>query len=186
MAAPVVIADIDTWTTGYGLGLQLTRRGERVFIGHTGSMPGYLAVLSAHRPSRTGVVAFTNTYTLPHHTIGGLGMSILEAVLDCEPAVTPPPWRPAPGPPPADVQALCGRWWWMGREYHLHWDAGRHHVVVVPPREGVPAWRFTAEGPDLWRGVSGEEVGELLQVRRAPDGIITALDIATFIYTREP
>src|SRR5690606_27414651 len=42
MARPVVISDIESWTHGYGLGLQLWRSGDRVYIGHTGSMPGYL------------------------------------------------------------------------------------------------------------------------------------------------
>lgn len=59
MCAPVAILDPQAWTTGHGLGLGLWRDGERVYAGHTGSMPGYLAVLTTHRPSRTAVVAFT-------------------------------------------------------------------------------------------------------------------------------
>src|SRR6185369_1064155 len=82
MAAPAVIADPDGWTAGYGLGLQLWRRGERVLIGHTGSMPGYLAVLAVHRPSGTGAVAFANAYRLKGSRIGELGLSIVETVLD--------------------------------------------------------------------------------------------------------
>ncbi len=38
-----------TWRPGaggHGLGLQLWRRGERVFVGHSGSMPGYLSTLA--------------------------------------------------------------------------------------------------------------------------------------------
>ena len=85
MATPAAIADPDGWTAGYGLGLQLWRRGERVFVGHTGSMPGYLAVLAAHRPSGTAAVAFANTYGLRGSRIGAVGLSIVEAVLDCEP-----------------------------------------------------------------------------------------------------
>jgi len=112
MAAPAVIADPEAWTAGYGLGLQLWRRGERVFAGHTGSMPGYLAVLAVHRPSRTGVVAYANAYSLQGATIGGLGLSILEAVLDGEPAPTPSPWRPGV-PQPPEIEPWCGRWWWM-------------------------------------------------------------------------
>src|SRR5690606_37235379 len=55
MCAPVVMSDLEAWTYGYGLGLELFRVGERVFAGHGGSMPGYLAHLTVHRPSRTGV-----------------------------------------------------------------------------------------------------------------------------------
>ncbi len=100
MAAPAVIADPDGWSAGYGLGLELWRRGDRVFCGHTGSMPGYLAVLCVHRPSRTGAVAFANTYSLPGSTISDLGLSIVEAVLDHEPAAPATPWRPAPSRQP--------------------------------------------------------------------------------------
>ena len=61
--------------------------GERVFVGHSGSMPGYLAVLAVHRPSRTGVVAFANAYTLRWPGgISGFGLDLLGAVLDREPA----------------------------------------------------------------------------------------------------
>jgi CubicO group peptidase (beta-lactamase class C family) len=187
MARPVVMDDLDGWTSGYGLGLHLSRRGERVFVGHTGSMPGYLAVLTVHRPSRTAVVAFANCYSLAGEaTIGGLGASLLEAVLDLEPPAPRAFWRPAPGEPPADVAALCGRWWWMGREHHISWIPAGDRLVVVPPREEMPAWEFVKESPDVWRGQTGDQAGELLRVRRDADGRPVVLDIATFLFYREP
>ncbi|MFC7484125.1 serine hydrolase domain-containing protein [Luedemannella flava] len=92
---PVVLGDPERWTAGYGLGLQLWRRGERVYAGHSGSMPGYLAILVTHRASRTGVVAFANAYRLSMPGgIGGLGLRLLDAVLDSEPAPPARPWRP--------------------------------------------------------------------------------------------
>ncbi|MEV4418153.1 serine hydrolase domain-containing protein, partial [Catellatospora sp. NPDC049609] len=83
MCAPVVMSDLDAWTTGHGLGLELTRAGERVYAGHGGSMPGYLAHLWAHRPSRTGVVAFANAYTLH-----GQRMAALSSRLSSGPSPT--------------------------------------------------------------------------------------------------
>jgi len=185
MVAPAAIADPDAWTNGYGLGLQLWRRGERVFVGHTGSMPGYLATLAVHRPSRTGVVAFVNAYSIVGSTIGHVGLSILDAVIDGEPAPTPAPWRPGT-PPPADVEPLCGRWWWMGREFESSWDADRAELVIQGTRAGAEAWRFGRQGPDRWRGRTGENAGEVLIVRRDSTGGVTALDIATFVFTRDP
>lgn len=187
MCAPVVMGDLDSWASGHGLGLQLWRRGDRVFVGHTGSMPGYLAVLAVHRPSRTGVVAFANAYTLRGLSIATLGLDLLGAVLDNEPAAPPPPWRPQAAPPPEEVEALCGRWWWMGREYGARWDGAAAELLVtaltVP---GATPWRFTPEGPDRWRGRSGMNEGELLLVCRSATGTVEALDIATFRFTREP
>src|SRR2546423_85306 len=99
--------------SGQGLGLQMWRRGERVHVGHTGSMPGYLAVLAVHRPSRTGVVAFANAYTLAGGSLGALGLRLLTTVLDAEPPRIAP-WRPSQ-PPPPEAGPLAGRWWWVGR-----------------------------------------------------------------------
>jgi CubicO group peptidase (beta-lactamase class C family) len=179
MCAPVVISDLDAWTAGHGLGLQLWRRGERVFVGHGGSMPGYLATLAAHRPSRTAVVGFANAYTMKGTNLNALGLDVLAAVLDREPASVVP-WRPG-NPPPADVEPLTGRWWWMGREHEVAWDLGAQELVVTPVGSDREPWRFAPDGPDRWRGRSGDNDGEFLRVNS--DG---SLDIATFIFTRTP
>lgn len=185
MCAPVVISDLDSWTSGYGLGLELYRVGERVYVGHGGSMPGYIATLAVHRPTRTGVVAFANAYGFRRSSIAALGNEILTTVLDREPPPAPP-WRPA-APAPADVEQLSGTWWWMGREYQASWDGSTGQLVLtnLMPGGGTP-WRFEREGADRWRGRSGMNDGEVLTVRRDGTGTVTALDIATFIFHRDP
>ncbi|MDG6109353.1 beta-lactamase family protein [Dactylosporangium aurantiacum] len=189
MCAPVVISDLDGWSAGHGLGLQLWRRGERVFVGHSGSMPGYLAILAVHRPSRTGVVAFGNAYTMHYGPsaaggMSGFGLDLLDAVLDREPARVAP-WHPRSSPP-ADIAPLTGRWWWMGREHEVGWAGGE--LVVTPLAPARTPWRFVPDGPaaDVWRGRSGDNDGELLRVVRDGDGTVVALDIATFLLTRDP
>jgi CubicO group peptidase (beta-lactamase class C family) len=185
MCAPVVISDLESWTSGHGLGLELWRRGERVFAGHTGSMPGYQAVLTVHRPTRTGVVAFANAYTMRGAGLRPLAAELLDEVL-AHRTVRPAPWRPGAVPPP-EVAPLTGRWWWMGREHEVGYDAGRRELVVRSvDRPGDRTWRFREDGPDRWRGVSGEQAGEVLRVRRAGNGTVAALDIATFVFTRDP
>src|SRR4029079_11190282 len=42
-----VITEHERWLVGYGLGLILRRDGERILVGHTGSMPGFIAFLFA-------------------------------------------------------------------------------------------------------------------------------------------
>ncbi|MCW3840865.1 beta-lactamase family protein [Micromonospora yasonensis] len=182
MCAPVVISDLDSWTGGHGLGVELYRVGERVYVGHGGSMPGYVAGLAVHRPSRTGVVDFANSYGLSRgHHIVGLAREVLTRVLDAEPPA-PTPWRPA-GPPPAELAELTGRWWWMGQEYEFRPDASGD---LLAGTAGRPALRFTPEGPDRWRGRSGSQDGEILTVIRDGSGRPVALDIATFVFTRTP
>ncbi|HEY2674932.1 MAG TPA: serine hydrolase domain-containing protein [Rugosimonospora sp.] len=185
MCAPMVIDDVDSWSSGHGLGLRLWRRGERVYVGHTGSMPGYLAVLVVHRPSRTAVVAFTNAYTLHHSGIGTLGLDLLDAVVDREP-VRVTPWRPGAAPPP-EIEVLTGRWWWMGTEYEAAWDAASRQLVVSSlTSPGATPWRFTQDGVDRWRCRSGSNDGEIMVVRRSGTGAVAALDVATFVFTRDP
>ncbi len=184
MCRPVTIVDPESWTAGQGLGLQMWRRGERVYIGHTGSMPGYLAVLAVHRATRTGVVVFANAYTLRGAGIAALGLDLLTEVLDREPG-PPQPWRPGAAPPP-QVEELTGRWWWMGREYEASYRTAEDELVLrAVDQPGHTAWRFTGCGTDRWRCHSGMNDGELLTVRRTRGGAVCALDIATFVFTRE-
>ncbi|MFD2765987.1 serine hydrolase domain-containing protein [Micromonospora eburnea] len=182
MCAPVVISDLDSWTSGHGLGVELYRVGDRVYVGHGGSMPGYVAGLVVHRPSRTAVVDFVNCYGLRagHHVVE-LARQVLTLVLDAEPAL-PAPWRPA-APPTAEIAELTGRWWWMGVEYEFRPDPAGD---LVGGPLGRPVLRFTPEGPDRWRGRSGSQDGEILTVLRDEAGRPVALDLATFVFTRTP
>lgn len=182
MCTPVVMQD-DAWTAGHGLGPELNRVGERIYVGHGGSMPGYVAHFAVHRPSRTGVVAFANSYGLRGTSIRAVSLEALTAVLDAEP-VLPQPWRPASAPT-GEAAEVCGRWWWMGGEFEV---AAEGAELVMYPL-GQPArtpWRFVREAQDRWRGTAGMNAGEVLSVLRGPDGRATQLDIATFVFSRDP
>jgi D-alanyl-D-alanine carboxypeptidase len=50
----------DGLTSGYGIGFQLNRRGERVFVGHGGSVAGYRAEAYVDRASKVGVIVLRN------------------------------------------------------------------------------------------------------------------------------
>ncbi|WP_320069652.1 serine hydrolase domain-containing protein [Micromonospora sp. RTGN7] len=183
MCVPVAISDLDSWTSGHGLGVELFRVGDRVYLGHGGSMPGYVAGLAVHRPTRTAVVGFANSYGLRVGHLGGLGREVLTTVLDSwgDPVT---PWRPTDALPPAELAELTGRWWWMGSEFEFRADAATGELEAGPI--GNPIMRFTQEGPDRWRGRSGPEDGEILTVLRSAAGDPVALDMATFILTRTP
>jgi hypothetical protein len=130
------------------------------------------------------VVAFANAYTLHGGGIGGLGRDVLGAVLDREPT-RPVPWRPGAMPPP-EAEPLTGRWWWMGKEFEAHWDARGRELVMTSVSEPGGPWRFAPDGPDRWRCRSGMNDGEVMRVRRGRTGGVAALDIATFVFTRDP
>jgi CubicO group peptidase (beta-lactamase class C family) len=186
MCAPVVISDLDSWNSGHGLGLELYRVGDRVYVGHGGSMPGYVAILAVYRPARTGVIAFANAYGFRAGSIGALGEQLLTTVLDAEPAPIRP-WRPAGATPAPEIAELTGRWWWMGREYEASWDGAAEELLLTLLRPaGATPWRFERAGADRWRGTSGTNDTEILAVRRDAAGTPETLDIATFVFTRHP
>jgi CubicO group peptidase (beta-lactamase class C family) len=184
MCVPVVISDLDSWTTGHGLGLELVRSGERIYAGHGGSMPGYLAHLLVHRPSRTAAMLFANAYSLHEARISTLNTRLLDLVLDSEPA-RPAVWKPPAARPDHE---LAGPWWWMGRQAIAHVEAGAEgdELVLTPVSPAGAPWRFTPEGTDVWRCHSGSNDGEVMRVRRTPAGVPSELDIATFVHTRQP
>jgi len=182
MARVRTMADEASWTLGWGLGLELYRRGDRVFVGHGGAMPGFLAGVCVHRPERTGAAVLCNTGSGARPE--ALALELAGAVLD-ELQRVPTPWR-ADGGAPADVAPLLGRWWSEGSELVLSWSGGRLRLELVegPPGRSV-SW-LRNEGDDLWRIVEGRERGELLRVTRDDAGAPTKLYVATYPLTRAP
>src|SRR6201999_4323232 len=60
----------------YGLGFQLHRGGSGTLVGHTGSMPGFLAACLVDRGRRTGAVLLSNATS--GLGPGGLAQDLLE------------------------------------------------------------------------------------------------------------
>lgn len=182
MARARTMADPAAWTLGWGLGLELYRRGERVFAGHGGAMPGFLAGVCIHRPERTGAAVLCNTSTGADPE--KLALDLAEAALDELPRA-PQPWRPDGGAP-ADVAPMLGRWWSEGNELVLSWQGARLRLEVVdgPPGRRV-SW-LRQEGDDRWRIEEGRELGELLRVVRDDGGAPAKLYVATYPLTRAP
>jgi CubicO group peptidase (beta-lactamase class C family) len=186
------MADLQQWTLGWGLGLMLHRRGERMLVGHDGAMPGFLASLVVERDSGVVVAVLTNTTRAadPNELALELACDLLDAVPDA-----PGPWRPGP-PVPADVEPLLGPWWAEGVEYAASWRRGddpevdgaeRGHLELrsVSAPASRPPSVLRRDG-DRWRVVSGREQGEVLRVVRDPSGTVTRLYWATYPMTRQP
>ena len=182
MARTQSMVDQAKWSLGWGLGLGLYRRGERVYVGHDGAMPGFLAAFCVHRPERTGAAVLCNT---------GAGARPEQLALDLAEAVfeeierTPGLWRPDEGPP-ADVEPLLGRWWSEGNELVLAWQSDRLRLELVDGPTGRNVSWLTREADDRWRIVEGRELGELLRVTRDGDGAPRKLYVATYPLTRAP
>jgi CubicO group peptidase (beta-lactamase class C family) len=196
MAHLHAMADLRGWSLGWGLGLMLHRRGERMFVGHDGAMPGFLASMVVHRDSRLGVVVLTNTSRGADP--GSLALDLAGELLDAVPD-EPLPWRPGV-PVPADVEPMLGPWWTEGMEFVLSWrsdpdasdadvdgsDGGHVELASARAPEGTPPAVLRRDGTDRWRVVSGREQGELLRVVRNDAGAVSRLYWATYPMTRAP
>lgn len=182
MARPRAMVDQAAWTLGWGLGLGLYRRGDRVFVGHGGAMPGFLAAVCVHRPERTGAAVLCNTSAGAAPET--LALDLADTVLEELPRA-PGLWHPDGGPPD-DVAPMLGRWWSEGSELVLAWRGGRLRLELVdgPPGRNV-SW-LQPVGDDRWRIVEGREVGELLRTVRDEQGNPVKLYVATYPLTRAP
>ncbi len=161
----------------YGLGFQLRRGGSGLLVGHTGSMPGFLAACFVDRPRRTGVVVLTNATTGLEPS--DLARALLERLEHDEPTL-PAPWRPTVEVPDPVADAL-GVWHWGNTPFVFRYDGGELQIT----HDGDVSGRFELAG-DRLVGTTGYHAGETLNVVRRPDGSVSHLEIATFVYTRTP
>jgi hypothetical protein len=180
MRDPVVIAEAtgQPWTSAYGLGLQLWNASQRRY-GHTGSMPGFVAMLGiTDAPGSDTVIVACNSTT---GCSMSLGADLLTILAEQEPYL-PAEWKPTNVD--TDVLALLGAWFWGAAPHTLSLSAGELKLS----REGAdrPGMRFRRDDAGGWRGIDGYMAGEPLTVVTDADGQVTALDIGSFIYTRTP
>jgi CubicO group peptidase (beta-lactamase class C family) len=180
MATPQSASRAAAMASAHGLGFQLQQGGSGMLIGHTGSMPGFLAGLFVDPVRRTGAVVLTNA-TAGLRT-DRLPRELLECLEEVEGTV-PRSWRPVSSVPPAVAEVL-GVWHWGNSAQSFAWD-GRE-VVVTALARGVVAHRFAVQDDGSFLGTAGYHHGERLHVVRRADGGISHLECATFVYTRTP
>jgi hypothetical protein len=175
------IADHERWLSGYGLGLVLTRDGDRILAGHSGSMPGFIAQFLFSAKEKVVAVALTNE---SEADISELGLALLGTTVEEWP-VAPETWRIGQ-PPPDDVVPLLGIWFMEAARLVFRWQESKLEARF----DGIPDWRpssvFEREADDRWRTVSGPEHGEALRIVRGDDGSVTRMVWAGYPVTREP
>lgn len=176
MAEVAAMRDTDRWHVGYGLGLMLFRRGDRILLGHGGAMPGFLSAFVVDRETRTSSVVLTaaGRGASPDE----LAMRLLEDSLEAAPPRIEP-WLPGE-PAPGEVAGLLGHWWLEGTEVTVSWR-GRLELRVTAAPEWRPPTVFASRGDGSWLTVQGSEAGEVL--RPHADG---SLRWATYALTRDP
>jgi CubicO group peptidase (beta-lactamase class C family) len=179
MLAVHAMDETERWTRGWGLGLALVRRGDRVWAGHGGAMPGHLAFLAFRPQERIGAVALTNSSARANPD--ALALDLGEAALAAE----PPEWTPAEAPP-SELAGALGRWWSEGEEFVIRWHEGRLEARLARAPDYRPWAVFEQVDGDEFRTLSGRERGERLRLVRDEDGEIVRLSWAGYAFTRAP
>jgi CubicO group peptidase (beta-lactamase class C family) len=182
MCQPQIMADLEGWTLAWGLGLMLVRVEDRVFAGHTGSMPGHISAIFVHRRSGTGGIGLMNATSATDPA--RLAVTLATTVLDAEPPL-PEPWV-AGAEVPAEYAGLLGTWFSEGQAFVFAVRAGRLEARLASAPAHKPPSLFTRLGDDLYRTESGREHGELLRISRDETGAPVKLNWATYAFTREP
>ncbi|KOX38648.1 MULTISPECIES: serine hydrolase domain-containing protein [unclassified Streptomyces] len=183
MRAPASPAGEGEWEGGYGLGLQLLRRDGRTLIGHTGSLPGFVACLWVSVEDGLAGIALSNATSGP--LAAAVAADLVRIVAEAEPRF-PEPWRPLPeAEVDEELLALTGPWYWGTYAYGLRLGPERG-VVLEPLRGAGRRARFRALPGGGWVGLNGYYEGETLRAVRRPDGSVSHLDLGSFVFTREP
>lgn len=163
---------------GQGLGLQLVGADERPLVGHSGSMPGFMAALFMDPVTGEGAAFLCNA------TTGIVQGDVAQQLLGRLP-VPPDPleaWQPSPELPDS-VQGIPGLWFWGNSATEFRW----HHAGLDLHASAVARHTDRFELlDDRWVGVSGYHRGEELHVTRRADGTVVGLECATFRWTRTP
>ncbi|MEU6603898.1 serine hydrolase domain-containing protein [Streptomyces shenzhenensis] len=179
-AAPAEAAAVMDGAT-YGLGMQIQHRHQRLLVGHSGSLPGFLANLTISVADDVAAVVLANCTSGP--LLGTVGADLVRIVAEAEPRI-PEPWRPLREVDPS-VLELAGQWYWGTHAYGLRVTAdGR--VSLGPLSGNGRSSRFRANGDGTWTGLEGYYHGELLRAVRRPDGSVSHLDLGSFVFTRQP
>jgi CubicO group peptidase (beta-lactamase class C family) len=160
----------------YGLGLRRLAYDGSTLVGHTGSMPGFLACAFVDPTTRRSVVALANATT-----------GVATDQLACDLLTGAAPYRgerwSASVVVPDRAAEVLGVWFWGNTAHELRWSNELLELRTLGDRAVED--RFTIE-PDRIRGVEGYLLGETLLVLRDRYGVVEALECATFRFTRTP
>jgi CubicO group peptidase (beta-lactamase class C family) len=176
--------------SAYGLGHRLTWSPAGTLVGHSGSMPGFLADVQVNPRTGVGAVVLANATTMDknHHTTAELMSWVAGQSADGEnrPDI---PWGAEPLLERAplqtsdevcgDIDELLGRWYWGNTPYDLARTA-TGFVLTDKDRN----WHFVGVEVDTYLCVSGYPAGETLRVIRDAGELARSLEVTTFVLSR--
>jgi hypothetical protein len=181
MTSVQTMADPHRWALAWGVGLALVRKDDRIYCGHDGGMPGYLANVLVDREDKLGAAVLVNGENV---SPAELTLALVEKTRERFPPEAEA-WRPN-APPPPELATALGRWWSEGSEFVFRWHDGGLEARWAEAPAWQPWARFEPLDDDRFRTIFGRERGELLRLVRDPQGKVTRMYWATYPFSREP
>ncbi|WP_114423279.1 serine hydrolase domain-containing protein [Nocardioides houyundeii] len=178
LLAPESLAEMTSPVTAdYGLGLRLTTGTTGTLVGHTGSMPGFLAAVLVDPASGIGGVTLMNATTGVDQEV--LLLELIDGDLDHDGVE---PWVPS-GELPEAIRGVPGLWFWGNTATEVRWHNRRLELRQLAVPDEIELFGL---GDGRIVGLQGYHRGETLHVVRRPDGEVDHLEVATFVLTRTP
>ena len=166
MTSVQTMADPYRWSLAWGVGLMLARKDDRIYCGHDGGMPGYLANVLVDRDERLGAAVLVNGDSVDPggavaraHRQDARALPARARRRGCRSAA-----------PPEELASALGRWWSEGTEFVFRWHDGRLEARWAEAPEWQPWTRFERLDGDRFRTAFGRERGELLRLVRDAGG----------------
>jgi hypothetical protein len=175
------MVDPDEWNQGWGLGLILTRHGDRILAGHTGSMPGFSSSLLLDRRSGVAVAVLANSTRASG--LEDLAATLVERVMEVPVDTIALAWEPGP-PCPEHLASILGTWWSESDAVAFTWSDGSLRAFLSRAPDQVSI--FEEEDPGTFRVYEGRWYGERLRFDRGEHGQIDSFEWATYRFTRSP
>jgi hypothetical protein len=161
--------------------MEIRHQHGRSLVGHTGSLPGFLACLTISVADDVSAVVLANCTSGPAPFT--VAADLVRIVAEAEPRI-PPPWQPLREADPA-VLELVGQWYWGTSAFALRLSVDG--LVSLEPLSGNGRRsRFRPMEDGTWLGLEGYYAGELLKPVRRSDGSLSHLDLGSFVFTRQP
>jgi D-alanyl-D-alanine carboxypeptidase len=166
------------WSAGYGVSWLSARKGDNVFVGHSGGVHGFLTRILFNLPQQSGVIALTNGQVAADQ----LALDVLDTIVSASAAQSA---APRPQPTPDAWRELLGLYvsTTLGASVLLEYRNGVLQLRIPTP-PGVPA---PPTSPLIPTGDSnaflvngGRYSGELLVFERTAEGAIRGFTVSGF------
>jgi hypothetical protein len=170
------------WETFWGLGFSVARRGDKTFVGHGGSCPGYRTQIAIQREDGIGLVFLANAMVNTGTYLYGMYDLVAEAIRgasakDAAAAATTASTDGAAAPDLAPYLGTYSEQPWGGESAAIRWKGG---LAVMSLPTTTPARAITrlehVEG-DVFRRVDEKrppgDLGEEIVFERDDAGRVT-------------